>query len=57
VKIPELAFRIPRAVFADAIGLVEGLLDDLRADLDAAGVVGVGDARTSRHVRSKPGHQ
>jgi hypothetical protein len=42
LEIPELAFKVTRSVFAYAVRLVDGLLDDVRAGLDGPGVMGVG---------------
>src|SRR5262249_31275020 len=41
VKIPELAFRVPGAVLADPVRLVDGWAHDRGAGSDAAGAMGV----------------
>ena len=41
VKVPEPALRVPRAVLADPVRLVDGWAHDRGAGSDAAGVMGV----------------
>ena len=41
VKVPELALRVPGAVLADPVRLVDGWAHDRGAGSDAAGVMGV----------------
>ena len=42
LEVPELAFKVTRSVFTYAVRLVDRLLDDVRAGLNGAGVMGVG---------------